>query len=134
MTLTIDLTPELEAQVLEAAKEQGLDAEHLVINAVAERLQHRRQSPHSLLTESELLQKINQGLPQKTWEQYHRLLAKRRAEQLTTDEQVELIAISDQIEIANARRIEHLAQLSQLRQIPIEELMRSLEITAAVHG
>lgn len=59
---------------------------------------------------------------------YHHLIARRRDETLTEHEQQELIAISDQIEAANVRRIEHLAALARLRGTTVRELMEELGI------
>jgi pantothenate kinase len=65
-------------------------------------------------------------LSQNTWQRYHHLIDKREAETLTASEQTELITISDQIEMANARRMESLVKLAQLRQTSLEELMSRL--------
>jgi len=54
------------------------------------------------------------------------LIAKRRAETLTPDEHAALIALSDQIEDLNARRVECLAELARLRQLSLSELMQQL--------
>jgi predicted ATPase len=75
-----------------------------------------------------LLQQINQGLPQETWQRYHELIDKRRAESLTPDEHATLIALSDQIEELNARRVGYLVELARLRQTPLEALMQQLGI------
>jgi hypothetical protein len=89
-------------------------------------------TPPALLSpaEADLLQKINQGLPPEVWERYHQLVAKRRAETLTPSEHTELIRLSDQIELANARRLEHLVELARLRQISLDTLMDQLVIKA----
>lgn len=80
--------------------------------------------------ESDLLRKINQGLPEHVWQRYNELIAKRRAETLTAEEQTELIEISDSIEQANAERMAHLAELARLRHAPLENVMRELGIRA----
>ena len=69
--------------------------------------------------ESRLLQQINLGISA-TWQRYQELKAKRRAETLSQSEQEELIAISDEIEQANARRLQALAQLTILRQTTVD--------------
>lgn len=78
--------------------------------------------------ETTLLQKINQGLPLATWQRYHELVAKRRAETPTPEEHAGLIALSNQIEEAHARRMEYLVELARLRQISLEALMEQLGI------
>ncbi|MBI4670220.1 MAG: hypothetical protein HY741_00950 [Chloroflexi bacterium] len=86
--------------------------------------------PH---TEAELLQNINLGLSEVQWQRYHALVAKRRAETLTPQERHELVAMSDQIEQANAQRIESLVELAKLRQTSLDNLMHDLGITAPAY-
>lgn len=132
MTLTIEIERELEEQLRAEAARLGLDPDQYIINALEDRLRERAtlQQDAARLTqhESDLLQKINQGLPEHQWHRYNELIVKRRAETLTPEEQTELIEISDSIEQANAERIEHLAELAQLRHAPLENLMRELGI------
>ncbi len=92
--------------------------------------QAQQQPSHLSEAESRLLEQINLGLSQEDWERYHKLIAKRRAETLTHDEQQELIALSDRIEEANARRIEYLVELARLRGTTLDELMGQLGIKA----
>lgn len=107
----------------------GLDKkefERFVTKVLALQAQRRTQ----LLTtrEADLLQQINLGISPATWQRYEELKVKRRALTLADDEHAELIAISDQIEIANARRIAALIQLADLRQTSLEALMAQLGI------
>jgi hypothetical protein len=134
MTLTIDLKPEMEAALREEAAKAGLAADHFAQRTLEERLKQpvngRSDVPHLSYEESDLLQKINQGLPTETWEKYDVLREKFRAETLTPEEHAELIAISNQIEIAHARRMEYLVELSRLRQVPLRKLMKQLGIVS----
>jgi wyosine [tRNA(Phe)-imidazoG37] synthetase (radical SAM superfamily) len=84
--------------------------------------------------ETELLREINRGLSQEDWQRYHELVAKRRAETLTPEEQTALIALTDQIEEANVRRIERLIELARLRNTSLEALMDKLGITAPAYA
>jgi hypothetical protein len=133
-TITLELTPELEQQLRDEAAQQGLDPNHYIVNALKERL---RPVPHPISrlskAEADLLQNINLGLSPQRWEQYHTLLAKRRAEILTSEEQATLIEISDQIEQANARRIQYLIELASLRNTSLETLMQELGIKAPAY-
>ena len=132
MTLTIDITPQLESQLRKAAAKQGLDASEYVINTLQEHLRHAQNDGTPHLTEREfcLLQQINLGLPEETWQHYHELIAKRRAETLTPDEQATLIEISDQIEKLNVNRVKHLVELARLRKVSLSALMQQLGIEA----
>jgi ABC-type Zn uptake system ZnuABC Zn-binding protein ZnuA len=70
---------------------------------------------------------------QKCGNTYHALIAKRRAETLTTEEQATLIEISDQIEQANAHRIEYLIELATVRGTSLEAVMHELGIEAPAY-
>jgi hypothetical protein len=131
MALTIDLNPELEAQLREEAAKTGIDTSAFVVRALEERLQRKsRQRVPSHLSQEEaaLLQKINQGLPEAMWQEYHNLIAKRRAETLTSEEHVRLIALSDSIGEAHAERMAHVAELALRRHVPLKTLMGQLGI------
>jgi len=129
-TITLEITPELEQQLREEAARQGLEPNRYILNALAERLRPTASQavPHLSGSETELLQQINLGLSAQQWEQYHDWITKRRAETLTPDEQAGLIALSDQIEQANAHRIQALIQLAELRGQSLAEVMQSLGI------
>lgn len=79
--------------------------------------------------ESELLLKINQGVPKPLSQRYHELIAKRRAETLTPDEYTELLTLTDQVELADAQRMENLAELARLRHQPLFVVMDELGLT-----
>ncbi len=132
MAVTIELAPEFEAQLREEAARAGLDADTFIRKTLEERVLQGRPSsqgrPPLSPREMSLLQGINQGLPAETWQRYHTLVAQRRAETLTSVEQTELIGLSDQIEVANARRMAALAELARLRQTSLEEVMAQLGI------
>jgi hypothetical protein len=133
MTVTLDIRPELEAELRAEAEKAGLDANAFILKAIEERLHRSQKSARSLpshLTREEtaLLQKINQGLPEDAWRQYRELIGKRREETMTPEEQAELIALSDRIEKANVQRMEHLAELARLRQTSLGALMHQLGI------
>lgn len=80
------------------------------------------------LEEAQLLQKINQGIDPELRAQYQTLRAKKEAETLTDAEYNTLIQLSNTIEQFGAQRLEALANLAQLRQISLSELMVSLGI------
>lgn len=78
--------------------------------------------------EAQLLQQINTGFDEEEWSLYRALIARRRVGTLQPDEQQELIRLTDRLEQANARRIGALAELAQIRQIDLDELMDELGI------
>ena len=129
MSVTIDLTPDLETQLRAEAARQGLDPDAFVVKTLRESLgQFAAGGSCVSQTESELLLEINAGFEEATWRRYKELIAKRRAETLTRDEQQMLIALSDQIERQNARRVECLAELARIRKVSLQELMRQLGV------
>lgn len=129
--ITLEISPELEQQLQEEAAKQGLEPSLYILNALQERLNlSESRSTHLSKSESELLQKINLGLPEETWEQYHALIAKRRAETLTPAEHTTLNEISDQLEQFNVSRIQALIELAKLRGSSLQTVMQSLGIQA----
>jgi hypothetical protein len=130
MGLVIELPPDLDRQLRREAEREGTDPGTYVLRLVARQLGPTPPDGTSALTaeESSLLQQINLGIPTETWERYHELIERRRAETLTEPEQRELIGISDQIEAANARRIEYLAALAHLRGTTVRALMYELGV------
>lgn len=98
----------------------------LVFQIIA--LRARRQAPGLPQDEARLLLKINQGLSPEVQKRYDELIAKRRAESLTTDEYDELLRLTNQIENLEARRMEYLAELARLRQTSLTKLMENLGI------
>jgi hypothetical protein len=129
MTITIDMAPELEQQLERAAARAGLAPEVYIVETLRERLAHpqprdavRRLSAR----EADLLLEINQSLAGIPWERYRILVGKRRTETLTAAERQELIALTDQIETANAQRMALLTELAGLRNVSLSALIQEL--------
>jgi len=91
-------------------------------------LQARRRAPCLPQAESELLLKINQGIPAGLQKRYNQLIAKRRAESLSPYEYKELLRLTDEVEKLEARRIAHLSELASIRRISLRQLMDDLDI------
>jgi hypothetical protein len=102
------------------------DLEHLVEWALF--IRARRKAPISTSEETALLLEINQGIPTDLHDRYQVLLEKRDIETLTDAEYMELLDISNQIEGFGVKRIEALAKLATLRQVPLLKLMGDLGI------
>jgi hypothetical protein len=102
------------------------DLDHLVDRALFVRA--RRKANVLTTEETVLLSAINQGIPSKLHDRYEILLEKRDNETLTEVEYAELLDISDQIEAFGVKRIEALAKLATLRQLPLLKLMDDLGI------
>lgn len=114
-------------ELLNAVRKLSLsELEKFVSQVIA--LQAQRRAPSLPKAESELLLKINQGIPGDVQKRYKDLIAKRRSETLTPDEYDELLRMTDQIEALNVRRIEYLSELASLRKTSLSNLMEQLGI------
>jgi hypothetical protein len=78
--------------------------------------------------ESVLLMKINKGIPSTLQKRYEELLIKNRAETITPSEHEELLKAIEKVETKNAERLENLIELSRIRNISIDVLMRQLHL------
>jgi hypothetical protein len=101
----------------------------------AARLQAQRRAPSLSQVETDLLLNINQCviLPV-TQQRCSELTRKQRTQGLGQKEQAELLALVDEIEALNARRMGYLVELAHIRQISVDELMRRLEIRPITYG
>lgn len=133
MILTLDLRTDLENRLQHAAGARGLDVESYVLALLQESLGPMSVSPTDL-SEKELLAEINQGLSAIQWGRYQGLIEKREMECLEERELAELVAISEGLELANARRINCLAELASRRRMSVDDLMNELGIVPKVHG
>ncbi|NKQ37457.1 MAG: STAS/SEC14 domain-containing protein [Chloroflexi bacterium] len=88
----------------------------------------RRKAPSLPEREAELLQEINQSLPTVYQQRYDELAAKLQANDITPEEYQELLQLIDQIELADAERVQCLIELAQLRNLSLDELMNQLNI------
>ncbi len=131
MTITLDIASDLEQQILQEAQRRGLDAENLVLDLLRKSFASKT-SAESSPSESELLEEVNRGFPEEVWLRYRELVARRQAETLSSEEHEELIALIDQIEVANAYRIKCLAELATRRQVPLRALMNEMGIQPAL--
>jgi hypothetical protein len=92
-------------------------------------LRARRIAPSLSPAEAALLDKIVEPLLQEDKHgRYHELRKKLQAKDLTQEEHGELVSLSDELEEQNAKRVEALGQLAQLRRQPVEELMKELGV------
>ena len=91
-------------------------------------LKARQQTPSLTRRQSELLMRINQGVPAELQQRYDSLIRKRRREKLTKAEHRELLTLTQQIEQQDVERLKLLAELARLRGLPLPNLMEQLGI------
>jgi len=130
MSLTLQLPPELEAEIRRVAARDGIAPEAYAVSALEARV---RQEVHAGPpdVESWLLEQVNTGLPPSTWERYHALKARRREDALSGAEYSELLQLTDSVEQWNARRLELLIQLARLRGTPLRALIEEMGLAPA---
>ena len=96
-------------------------------------LRARYYAPVLSEAESELLMKINQGVPADLQHRYDELISKRRAATLTPDEYDELLLLTDRVEQVDVERLECLIELARLRNTSLTALMQKLGINPPAH-
>ncbi|MCA9999225.1 MAG: hypothetical protein KDE56_25850 [Anaerolineales bacterium] len=130
---TIQLEAQLSTKELLGAVEQ-LDLSELeafLHKAMLVRAQ--RIAPILSPTESELLQKVNEGVPEELLTRFDALSEQQTKRTLSVAEEAELYDLVNQIETAEAQRIPYLAQLAQLRGQTLTQLMSALAINPSSH-
>ena len=115
MAITLDLPPELEGQLRQAALSQGKDISTFLLDNVRQGLR-RDVLP---APEAALLQAINAPLAPQERRQRDALLAQQGQRELTTEEQDKLAELIDAVEVANAARWQSIAELAQRRGGPL---------------
>lgn len=121
-------TEELLRAVQQLSKNDLNHFVHQVVN-----LRAKQQAPSLSKNESDLLQKINQGLPKELQETYNKLLEKRQGEELTPEEHKELLNLSNRVEKLEAKRVEYLAEMARLRQTNMSDLIKTLGIQSPAY-
>lgn len=127
---TVQVRTELPFQELLQAVEQlsQPDLEQLMFRVM--NLQAGRKISHLSAKETDLLVKINQGLPLETQTRFDMLVARRQTGQITAAELQELVTLTHQIEKSDAERVRYLMELAQLRGKPLTAVMNDLGISA----
>ena len=124
MSITLNWPQEIERKIREVAQTEGLDVSTLVRETMEARL--RQYDPSRPLTERELLARINRGFPESFWDRYRLLIAKRRAETITAEEQQEAIGMSDHLEAWRVERLQYLMKLAVIRHTSVDALMQEM--------
>lgn len=120
MSIVINLSPEIESQLLKITHNKGVKLESYIQKIIEEKLIESKKR------ESELLQKINLGVSENTWSKYYQLVDKKNDLTLTELEHQELIQLSNEIEMANANRMKYLVELASLRNVDLIDLIEEL--------
>ncbi len=89
----------------------------------------RKKAPSLSKKETELLKKINEGLPEKFQSRYVGLLTKSVNETLTDKEHKEALQMIPIIEKHRVDRLKHLIDLAAIWDTTVDEVMKRLGIT-----
>lgn len=103
------------------------ELENFVSQAIV--LKAKRNAQNSPKIEAELLSKINQGLSLKLQKRFDELAEKLESKTMTQKEREEFLKLTNRIEKQDAKRIELLGKLAEVRQVTLDELMKDLEIS-----
>lgn len=135
MTITVDLTPELEQQIRTMAAQMGMAPDMYIAEIMREqfKLTVASSAPQASARETQLLLLINRSLSGIDWSRYHDLITKQQEHSLQPHEHKELISLTDAIEQANVERIAAAVELAQLRHTSLETILRTLGLNKTSH-
>lgn len=130
MAIIIQLNQDLEGRLKKNAAQKGVDPEQLIVKMLEEQLGEIAPTSEQVTIDEEtlLLTKINAGVSGEMWDRFYQLIEKRDDNLLSEEEYQELITLTEDIEMANVKRIEYLIELAKLRKIGLEEVMAQLGI------
>lgn len=116
------LNPE---QILEQMGQLALSDLEQVMNKGYYLLAEKK-APHLSKRETELFLEINDGFDEVFWYRYKELREKLEDETMTPTENEEFLKMNEKVEAKNVIRLRSVAELAQLRQMSIPDLMNQL--------
>lgn len=81
--------------------------------------------------EADLLHEINNIFPSEKRQRYNELYAKFKNDDLGEKEYEELLELSNEFELLNAKRLNYIGKLAELRGQTLEQVMDFFEITSS---
>lgn len=124
-TLETEQLPSPQHLLQEIARLSPSDLDNLLDKAMT--LRAARCAPHLSQEETQLLEIINAGFSPDVQTRFSHLVTKRRANKITRKELSELIALTEQSEIQDAKCVRAATELARLRGISFDELWRQLK-------
>lgn len=95
----------------------------------AKKLRQNGETTQTVSTaEADLLHKINVLFPSEKRRRYNELYAKFKSEDLDEKQYKELLNLSDEFEMRNAKRLEYIGELAELRGQTLEQVMDFFEL------
>jgi len=83
--------------------------------------------------ESELLKKINIGVPDVIQKRYNFLVKKRKDEAINAEEYQELLELTAYMENLGVKRLEYLLELAKLRNLSVDEIVEQLQLNPRIN-
>jgi hypothetical protein len=122
-----------QADLLKAVEQlDPAEFDHFVSQVLT--LRARREAPGVSSSETELLLRINQGLPEELSQRYEELLQKRSDQPLTPEDEAEIQGLTDRVEQRQADRVQAMVDLARIRGVTLTKLMADLGITPPNDG
>lgn len=121
MSLTISLPPDVERRLAEEAEREGMTADEL-----ASRTLQIRWATAPMLSESQLLERINEGFSEVFWERYQTLQGQMRNEVLSETDRTEYLAMVGQVEKRQTERLGQLSELARRRGVSLFQVIHDL--------
>ena len=117
--IKLELNRELEQGLQQIANRRGEAAADLAERVLYDFVRQATGPPSEL----ELIQEINRGLPETTRKRYDQLMEALRNGAMTQEEHEELKTLTNEVEMAHARRLEQLIQLAELRRVSLDTVI-----------
>ena len=114
-------------QLVEAVRQLSENERERLLAEVSD-TRHLRENRRMSDVESEIIAKINQEVPEPLQRRFDELVAKRTDGALTDEEYEELLELTDQVELLDAKRVEYLTELAAIRRQTLSDLMDELKI------
>ncbi len=130
MSMTIEITNDLEPLLVKEARKAGVDPVTYTQDLLRKALPSSSvpEAPSVTPEEASLLREINQGVSPEEMARYRELIRKRQQEKVSQTEFRELQEFTRRLEDFQARRMGSLAMLAKLRGVSVLDLMGRLEI------
>lgn len=107
-------------------------------DAFIEQILSLRTQPNAAILsgeETNLIKRINRGLPEELCKRFAQLSGRRKKGRLNAQEHQELLELTHEAESQDADRAAALLELAKLRQMPLRTLMKQMGIQASpIHG
>ena len=128
MSVSITLPTDLEQFLQTHARRVGVPVETLLTRTIVARWDGLRRAPGLPTRESERLARLQTLFPPEQTREYRTLRDASDAGTLTESDRERFLALLEERDHRNAERLEIVAELAELRGVPLREMMATLGI------